>query len=453
MRRGWKVLIGLLAVVVVVVAAGLWYARPLLLTGTGYAAHNACAVQLVAGRDADAPARDLPPNPLVPYLRTTVDASEGTARSSVLGALFGQTAFHTEVLGCTLSEDRPALDPPSHVALPEPGANWPAGDAVGDPPADVDVEALEAAVEAAFAEPPAEVGGVARGTRAVVVVHDGQIVAERYAEGFDADTPQLGWSMAKSVTNAMVGRLVTDGSMAVAESGLLSAWQDERADITVEDLLHMTSGLTWDETYDLGTQITEMLYLAEDMGAYAAQQPLEHDPGSYQEYSSGTTNILCDVLHERTGMGADMAHQLVFQPLGMSSAVLEPDADGDLVCSSYLWATARDWARFGLWFAQEGEWEGEQLLSPDWIDYSTTPVDVEGEEVGHAAHWWTNQLVDGGLVMPDVPADAYWASGHDGQRVVVIPSADVVVVRLGFSPGAEIGLPELLTGVVAAVGG
>ncbi|HUG85370.1 MAG TPA: serine hydrolase, partial [Euzebya sp.] len=232
-------------------------------------------------------------------------------------------------------------------------------------------------------------------------------------------------------------------------------WEDERAAITLEDLLHMTSGLAWDETYDLGTAITEMLYLQPDMGAFAADQPLDHQIGTYQEYSSGTTNIICDVLHQRSGMGAEMAHELVFRPLGMASAVLEPDAAGDLVCSSYLWATPRDWARFGLLFAQDGRWDGQQLLPPGWVQQATTPRDVAGEEEGHAAHWWVNTRLDGSSAMGEVPADTFWASGHDGQRLFVIPSAGLVVVRMGFTPdipSGELGYEAFLTDVLEAVG-
>lgn len=144
----------------------------------------------------------------------------------------------------------------------------------------------------------------------------------------------------------------------------------------------------------------------------------------------------------------------MFRPLGMASAVLEPDTTGGLVCSSYLWATPRDWARFGLWFAQNGEWEGQQLLPPDWVDYSTSTIDIEGEEEGYGAHWWVNRRTDESLVMPDVRADAFWASGHDGQRVFVIPSADLVVVRMGFTPeidSGELGFEQLLTDLIGAV--
>ncbi len=444
-------LLVLLGVLVVALGGAYLYARPLLLTGTGYAAHNACAVQLVAGRDAAAPARDLPPNPLVPYLRTSVDAEEGTVTSSVLGLLARQTAYHAEGLGCTLADARPELTAPDPVEAGE--GEWPAGEAVGPPPADGDVAALTAAVDAAFAE--GHPSGLEVGTRAVVVVHEGRIVAERYAAGFDASTRQLGWSMSKSVTGMALGRLVADGVIDVDDAGLLEAWDDERADITVEDLLRMSSGLSWDEAYDLGTEITRMLYLEDDMGAFAADQPLAHDPGTFQSYSSGTTNILCDVMQQRSGMGTEMLHELVFEPLGMASAIIEPDADGGLVCASYVWATPRDWARFGLWALQGGEWDGEQLVDETWVGDTTSLVDVETEELGHAAHWWVNETAQGSLRFPEMPADAFWASGHDGQRVVVVPSADLVVVRQGFTPGLpgeELGIDVLVRDVIAALG-
>lgn len=444
----------LIAVVIVLaaVAGALWYARPLLLTATGYAAHNACAVELVAGRDAQAPAEDLPPNPLIPLLRTDVDAADGTATSSLVG-MFGQTAYYAPELGCTLADQRPSLAAPIPVEEPPVDQEWPQGQQVNPPPQSMDTAAIQQAVDRAFAENDPE--GRQRGTRAVVVVHEGRIVAERYADGFDADTPQLGWSMAKSVTNAIAGRLVDQGVIAVADASLLPAWDgDPRADITIDDLLRMTPGLEWDETYALGSTITEMLYLESDMGGFTAAQPLAHDVGGYQQYSSGTTNLLCDVLHQRSGTGEELGTETVFRPLGMASAVLEPDTTGGLVCSSYLWATPRDWARFGLWFAQNGEWEGQQLLPPDWVDYSTSTIDIEGEEEGYGAHWWVNRRTDESLVMPDVRADAFWASGHDGQRVFVIPSADLVVVRMGFTPeidSGELGFEQLLTDLIGAV--
>jgi CubicO group peptidase (beta-lactamase class C family) len=432
-RRTFALLV--LAGVGGLLAGGVLYARPLLETGTGYAAHNACAVALLAGR-GEAAADDLPPNPLVPFLRTSVDDSAGSASSSVLG-LFGQTAWYAEGLGCTLADERPELDRPAPVV---------ADDLL---PVALDPR-LDAAVDRAFSA--AGPDGESLGTRSVVVLHDGRLVAERYAEGLDADTRQLGWSMTKSVTSTMVGRLVRQDELDLADAELLPQWRDDdRADITVEHLLRMSSGLAWDETYGLGTPVTQMLYASADMGGYAADQPLAAEPGTVQQYSSGTTNLLCDVLQQRTGLGTELARELVLAPLGMSSAVLEPDASGGLVCASYLWATPRDWARVGQLWLQEGQWDGEQLLDPAFVRWSTTPVELDGEDDGHAAHWWVNRRLDGSLRQPLLPADAYWASGHDGQRLVVVPSAGVVVLRLGFDPtlrGDQLGIERLVSGVV-----
>jgi CubicO group peptidase (beta-lactamase class C family) len=420
-------------------AGGVLYARPLLKTGTGYAAHSACAVTFVADRGEDAAVDDLPPNPIVPLLRTSVDEAAEKASTTALG-LFRQTAWHTEGLGCTLAAERPDLVAPR----PVPDDEWP----------QVALDArLDEALDRAFADTPS---GQARRTRGVVVLHEGRLVAERYADGFDASTRQLGWSMTKSVTSAMVGRLVTDGRLSVEGADLLPAWRDDgRRGISVEHLLRMSSGLSWDETYGLGTPVTEMLYASRDMGAYAADLPLAAEPGTVQQYSSGTTNVLCDVLQDRTGSGTDLGHDLVFAPIGMSSAVLEVDAGGGLVCSSYLWATPRDWARFGQWWLQEGQWEGEQLLDPDYVRWATTPVQIAGEDDGHAAHWWVNRRPDGTIRAPLLPPDAYWASGHDGQRVVVVPSAGVVVVRLGFDPeleGEQFGVDQLVADVLEVLG-
>ncbi len=434
-----RVLLGLLVLVVVGVVGAYWYERPLLLTGTGYAAHNACAIEHLTARDE--PREDLPPNPLVPVLRTSQEGL--TTKGSILGVLAAQRASFTEGFGCTLGATRAELP----TALPVSAGPNPFADA---PTPEMSAE-VEAAVAAAFGDELDETARATLGTRAVVVVRDGQLVAERYADGFDARTPQLGWSMSKSLTNLLVGRLVAEGRIALDEDHLRPEWTDGRAEITVEQLMRMTSGLTWDETYDLGTAITRMLYLEPDMGAFVASQPLAHDPGTYQQYSSGSTTLLCDILLARTGTDANLPREEVFAPLGMSSAVLEPDGSGTPVCSSYLWATPRDWAAMGQLALQEGRWGDEQLLPADWMSRSTTALDVTTEDPGYGAGWWVNALPDGSLVHPELPADAYFAQGHDGQWIVVVPSAGLVVVRLGFSPEADDeGVVTLAARMVAA---
>lgn len=427
-RRRWlrRTLLGVVALVVVGLVGGYWYARPLLLTGTGYAAHNDCAVRGIAGRDN--PEADLPPNPLVPYLRTS-SAHDGSATTTtVLGLLASQTAYYSPS-GCTLGGPSEAAFPESQHSVdsaPNPFAR--ATTSTPDP-------AVDKLVAAAFGDDLSQTERTRLGTRAVVVVHGGHLVAERYAPGFTATTPQLGWSMGKSVTNLLLGRLVQQGKIAVTDDHLLPQWTDERAAITVDQLERMTSGLEWNEEYDLGTTITQMLYLESDMGAYAASQPLAHVPGTYQQYSSGSTNILCSVLRARTGLGPQLPRQQLFEPLGLSTAVWETDRSGTPVCSSYLWATPRDWAALGQFALQGGVWQGTRLLPPGWMKQSTTAQSVIlAEEPGYAAGWWANKQADGSLVEPALPADTYSANGHDGQRIYVVPSADLVVVRLGFSP-------------------
>lgn len=422
--------VAVVAVLVLVLIAAftgvyLWQ-QPILLTGTGYAAHNACAVTEVSGRDD--PQSDLPSNPLVPYLQ--VDGAGDSTAGSLFGALAKQRAWYTDGFGCTLADARPELPAASVI---EPGAN-----PFTDAPAPAADPALEKALDRAFGGDLPEPVAAALGTRAVVVVKGDELVAERYADGFDAETPQLGWSMSKSVANLMTGMLVEQGVVALDDDGLRREWTDERAEITVEQLLRQTSGLEWDETYDLGTPITRMLYLEPDMAEYVAGQPLAHEPGTVQQYSSGNTNLLCSVLVERTGLGADLPRQLLLGPLGLTSAVFEPDAAGTPVCSSYLWATPRDWAAIGQFALQNGAWNGEQLLPVDWMARTLTVEEVEEtDDPGNGMSWRTNAMLDGELRWPGLPEDTYYASGHDGQKLLVVPSEDLVVVRLGFTPEAD----------------
>lgn len=450
MSRGRRILLSVLALAVLLIAGVAWYLGPIAPIATGYAAKIVCSGHFVADRAVEDVQEDLPDNPLVPLLRISSDADEGSVTATIVG-LWGSTAVHTDGLGCTLADRAPSFVPPAPVTQADPDAAWPEGDGPPQLPAEVDVDRLDAAIELAFVEDDAD--GRLRNTRGVVVVKDGQLIAERYADGFDADTPLLGWSMAKSVANAIVGRLVASGQLALEDDRLLGAWaDDERSAITVEHLLQMTDGLAFEEVYDPGTDATQMLFVPGDTGAYAADEPLEHPPGTAWSYSSGTTNILCDLAHRASGLGPEMAAELVFAPLGMTSAVLEPDISGGLVCSSFMYATARDWARFGQWFLQDGEWAGEQLLPEGWVDWSTTPVDLPTENP-YGAQWWLNEGPDGALRMPEVPADAFWASGNEGQQVVVIPSEDLVVVRLGFSgafSGIDWGLEPMLVGILDA---
>lgn len=422
MRRSRKIALAVVVTLVVLLVGGYWYERPMLLTGTGYAAHNACAVAHIADRDD--PTDDLPPNPLVPVLRASTDGTRTTA--SLLGVLAEQRAWYSEGYGCTLAEEEPNLPEPTQVTGGNPISDSPEPEEASGP--------VAAALDHAFGEDLGTDDREELGTRAVVVLKDGKLVAERYANGFDATTPQLGWSMTKSVTNLLVGRLVLRGEISLDDDQLVPTWKDERRTITVRQLLQMTSGLEWDETYALGTPITKMLYTEPDMAGYVASQDLAHDPGTYLQYSSGSTTLLCSILAKDRG-GADFPRRELFEPMGLRSAVLEPDATGTPVCSSYLWATPRDWAAIGQLALDDGMVGGRRLLPEGWIDASTKAVVAqESEEDGYASGWWSNTDADGRVIHDGLPADAYFATGHDGQLVAVVPSERLVVVRMGFTP-------------------
>ena len=242
--------------------------------------------------------------------------------------------------------------------------------------------------------------------------------------------------MAKSVTNALVGILVREGNLSVTDPAPVRAWQsDERQRITINDLLRMQSGLLWSENYFTVSDVSRMIFLAEDMSKEAARQPLAHPPGQKWLYSSGTTNVLSQIIRETVGEEQHLAfpYRALFNHLGMSSAVWETDLSGTFVGSSYLLATARDWAKFGQLYLNDGIWQGQRVLPEGWVNYTTTPVPFAPQRQ-YGAHFWLNvgEAADpADRPFPDAPTDTYFAQGFDGQNVFIIPSRQLVIVRAG----------------------
>ncbi len=279
-----------------------------------------------------------------------------------------------------------------------------------------------------------------RRTQAVVIAHKGAIVAEQYAPPFGPDSLFAGWSMAKSLAPALIGILVGDGALSLTDTELLPAWRhrDARAAITLEDLLRMRSGLRFTEVYSTPrSDVMRMLYRQPDMSAYAASLPLVAPPATRWSYASGTSNILSAIVRRSVGevAYADWPRRMIFDRIGMASALLEADASGTFVLSSYMFATARDWARFGQWHLQEGAWDGVQLLPEGWLDFCRTPT-PQSPTANYGAHWWLKLQPDVGgdsLAAARIPSDAFFAVGHEGQTLTVIPSLELVIVRHGLS--------------------
>lgn len=291
-------------------------------------------------------------------------------------------------------------------------------------------------------------------TYAVVVAHQGRIVHEHYGgalEHWDRDdepvtaaTPLLSWSMAKSVTHALVGLLVGDGRLDLEAPAPVPAWRDPadaRHVITLTNLLEMRDGLDYFEDYVDGhaSDVIQMLFGTgkDDVAAYAAARPLAHPPGTVFNYSSGTTNIVARILGDAVGGGPDdfrrFMEERLFARIGITSAEPRFDEAGTFLGSSYLYMTARDWTRFGLLYLRDGVWEGRRVLPEGWVDHGRRARSVDPTDGRlHGAHWW--------VVGDDL--GSFRASGYEGQSILCVPMLDLLVVRLGKTPES---LPDHLT--------
>lgn len=435
-----------------IIAGAAFYLNSLLPIITGYAAKNLCSNVFVSGRQpADIEAIDLNFS-FIKFTKSKIDASEKSVTSRFL---WGKAkAIYREGFGVTLVRDVPEdiLRNEVYAVDTDPGYNrdttmWPLGDIVPDTvPAGISRDLL-ASVEDKLMN-KGEYKGI---PFAFMVLYKGVPVSEAYRDGLDKNTRFLSWSMAKSFTNAQVGILVKMGRMSKADPAGIEDWKpDERSKITINDLLQMQSGLKWNEDYGSRSDVNLMLFDHGDMSSFAVSKQLEYTPGTHWYYSSGTANILSQLVRQEfdrdTSCYAFTQDQL-FEKIGITDAVFEVDASGDFVGSSYLYATARDYARFGLLYLNDGVFNGERIFPEDWVDYTRTPA--SGSNGKYGALFWLNK--DGRY--PSAPDDMFSCEGHDGQMIFIIPSKELVVVVLGFShkPDNALETDRLLKDVLQAV--
>lgn len=456
----------LAAILLMVVVSGSiawWVYRPdkTLRVVTGMSAHILCSETFVSALDpAEVYAQSLVPlggvRRLAPHMHYAVDRVKREVRVD-LGGYFASRAVFRDRLGCLLVEGSGAIDdgraretPAAEPLLPEI-----AGPAAVEPTS----PALRAALDHIFAE-PAE--GPHRWVKAVVIVKDGRIVAERYAPGVGIDTPLLGYSASKSIISALVGILARDGRLNVNAPAPVAAWSgpgDPRHNITLDNLLRMTSGLAIAQTGSGFDPAARMLFTERDMAGYAEAAALHDPPGTGMRYSDASTLIVSSIVKAATGgSGAGVqsfARRELFEPLGMQSIVMEADATGTPVGSTFILATARDWARFGLLYVNDGVVNGRRILPEGWVRYSS--ASTLGTSYG--AGFWTNAGTDAGAlgrIRGGMPCDTFFASGNLGQRVYVIPSGNLVIVRMGVTqqwPDFDIlGDNRLIREVLVALG-
>ena len=430
-----------LAVLLAAILGGCLYLNSLMPIITGYAAKNLASDVFVSGREpADVEALDLHFS-FIKFVRNKVDFEKKTVTSRFLWAK--SVAAYREGYGVTLlrgknKEQFLAEKYPLPAEEEKPGCLCP-----GDSAVRARLEPIAKALvdDHAYNGTPF----------AFVVLHEGKVVAERYREGITADTKLLSWSMAKSFTNALAGIMYGDDLVDIFAPTGIPEWEgDARKAITLNDLMQMQSGLQWNEDYGNRSDVNLMLHRETDMAQYAIDKPLEHEPGTFWYYSSGSTNIIMRYLRGKFASDKEFLayyRERLFAPLGIRNAVFEPDMSGTPVGSSYLYITARDFARFGQLYLDDG-CVGEQRILPEgWVEYTTTPASDSKD--GYGAFFWLNK----DKYWPDIPEDMFNCQGHDGQEVFIIPSKDLVVVTLGYSPKPDrvVDWNALVRDVIAAL--
>ncbi|MGH6766115.1 MAG: serine hydrolase domain-containing protein, partial [Bradyrhizobium sp.] len=384
----------LIAVVAIVSASVIFRPDRALRVATGAVADAVCAKTFVSGLDPQtvfAESMDRPGIRRLRWLmRYRLDRARKTVDTSLLGLLGSRAAFH-DGLGCVrlhgsrepylVRSDFDALRRPKNPPLlPEI-----AGPAIVEPADPL----LTAALDHAFEEPASP---PFRRTKAVVVIHDGKVIAERYADGVGVDTPLPGFSMTKSVVNALLGILTLQGRTTPSLPAPIPEWRgvtDPRREIEVLHLMRMTTGLALDET-NSGFDPSNQMYLYDDMAGFAVKAPLIAPPGSRWHYSSATTQLLARIIRDIAGgpeQTLAFAWRELFNPLGMRSVTLEFDASGTLQGSANMLASARDWARFGLLYLNDGEIGGHRILPDDWVGFSASAT----LDTDYGAGFWTNR--------------------------------------------------------------
>lgn len=453
-----------LFVAALLAAVALVYRPDLAIrVATGVVAHDICSKTFTSGFEPAAVMAETITRPgirrIAWLLNENVNTAEKTVTASFAGVLDSRAVYRNG-LGCVIVRNSAGSKPIEIDVAALKRARGSASLPAMAPPAVVEPEnqKLAAALDNAFAEPPSP---PLRRTKAIIIVHAGKIIAERYAAGIGPNTPLLGFSLTKTVVNAMLGILVQQGRLKTSDPAPIAEWRDAadpRHAITIEHLMRMTSGLDLDETNSGFDASSRILYLDDDMATAAAKAKLIAAPGTRFFYSSPSTVLLGRVIREKLGGKPEhvleFAWRELFNPLGMDNVTLEFDPTGNFMAGSYMFATARDWARLGLLYLGDGMVGDRRLLPEGWVDDSARATlglyYGAGLWTTRSDHPWARQWVKMGF-----PPDAFFGSGSLGQRIVVLPTQRLVIVRLGdaVDPNADMpGLARLVRETVAAVG-
>ena len=409
---------------------------------SGYGSKNLCSAVFLQHRNpADVIREDLSKFPI--SLGTfTINENDSSATGSVLGIAKRKTIYRKGV-GCTMVNDfseaeirKQEFIIPTPNKLNSESIPWPYGDKLVDTTSlNINRKLLQSTVDNMMKA--STLDGTSAHTRATIIIYDGNIIAEEYADGFNKNTVMLGWSVSKSLTAAMIGILVKKEKISVDLPAPVASWKNtKKQKITIKNLLQQTSGLDFVENYARPANVVKMLFSKGDMAAYAESLPLKYEPGTVFNYSSGNSIILSGCIRKIVGEKDYHAfpYKELFHKINAYSFLLEPDASGSFVGSSYSYATARDFARFGLLYYNNGTWNGEQILPKNWVKESVQPSSADKrKQYGYQLRLNGYDEKDTSKrCFPGLPNDLYFAHGYGGQDIYIIPSKKLVVVRLGL---------------------
>lgn len=440
-----------IAVIIMVATIFAWPRLPII---TAFASKGMCSSVFLADKTPEqVMAEDLSFFP-ISLARSEIDYEERSVTSRVLGIAKRKAVFR-EGLGSVIVLDTPEESLRSQSFLiPRPGYDqdtipWPKGDLLDANLIDgVNYDRLAELVDTCFDRSGAE---PFKKTLGIAVVYRNKLLLEKYLGDYNEFTKFHGWSMTKSITGALAGILVDRGELALDSQTGFEKWKDDaRSEITLENIIRMSSGLDWFENYFTISDATVMLMQSDDMLASVTQCELAHAPGTFWNYSSGDANLLSGIIRKTIGndsMYHAFAYDALFHRIGMLNTVVETDASGLFVASSYSYGTVRDWARFGLLFLNEGVFEGDTVLSKEWVEFMKTPAPAS--DGTYAGTFWLKEPSPEN-VLTDVPDDVFFADGFLGQRVYIIPSRELVVVRMGFGL-SNFSMNDFLEEVIATL--
>ena len=439
-----------LKIVILLLLIGITYfyytVYPKLDIVTGFSSKSVASHLFIAGRSQVKTETEDNNLPSMNLAKNKVNLDAKSVVSTALG-IKSRTAVFKDGVGCILipkDETEKKLKPEIPIRQKHtenflyPYGDLPQKDTVFNT---IDYKLLDKAVLNAF--------DTVNKTRSVLVIYKDQIIAEKYAEGFDKTSVFLGWSMTKSVTSAVLGVMEKQGKIKLQQDHLFPEWEnDKRREITLKNLLNMNSGLAWEEVYTEISDVTKMLFIEPDMSQVQKNKKLIGKPNNAWNYSSGTTNLLSGFIRNQFNTQQeylDYWYRELIDKVGMSSMLIETDFSGHYVGSSYGWATARDWGKFGLLYLHNGNWNGEQIIDSTWIEFSKTPT--QGSNGRYGGHFWLNA----GGKFPDVPRDMFSCNGYQGQYVFIIPSKDLVVVRTGLKENPDFNVNKFLSEIISAI--